>query len=120
MKVSPVPRYTAITFNWPAPQSESYSENLMLTGNDASEYSTWGTDGGAVHTLAVCKNCVLDGNYFHDQGCCGSKVTYIDNDSSGYLVQNHVVDQCGEALWLYYQQGCGPHCPWVPPSIHGG
>ena len=52
-----------------------------------SEYSTWGTDGGAVHTLSNCDGCVMDRNYFHHQGCCGSKVTYIDNDSSGYTTQ---------------------------------
>lgn len=112
--------YTAITFNWPCPQNESYSRNMSMQGNDVANYSTWGTDGGAVHTLGFCHDCVMDRNYFHDTPCCGSKVTYIDSASSGYLTQNHVVDNCGDALWLYYQQGCGPSaaggmgCPWNP------
>lgn len=112
--------YTAITFNWPCPQNESYSRNMSMRGNDVANYSTWGTDGGATHTLGFCHDCVMDRNYFHDTPCCGSKVTYIDSASSGYLTQNHVVDNCGDALWLYYQQGCGPTaalgrgCAWNP------
>ena len=105
--------YTAFTFVWPAPQNESWSSNLSLVANDASLYSRWGTDGGAVHTLSLCEGCVLDRNYFHHQECCGSKVTYVDNDSTGYTVKNHVVDDTGTALWLFYQQKCAPTCPWI-------
>jgi hypothetical protein len=110
--------YTAITFNWPCPQNESYSRNMSISANDVANYSTWGTDGGAVHTLAYCHEWVMDRNYFHDTEYCGSKVTYIDSASSGSRVQNHVVDICGTALWLYYQHGCGTSaargngCPW--------
>eukprot|EP01046_Picozoa_sp_COSAG06_P034758 COSAG06_NODE_3669_length_5040_cov_3.451123_6_plen_704_part_01 len=111
--------YTAITFNWPAPQNESWSSNLTLRANDVSHYSTWGTDGGAVHTLAWCRGCVLEKNHFHDQGCCGSKVTYIDNGSSGFLVKDHVVDATGGALWLFYQQGCASHCPYYATAQIG-
>ena len=68
---------------------------------------------GAVHTLAQCTHCVLDGNWFHDQHH-GTKVTYIDGTSSGYTVQNHVVDNANQSLWLYYGESCRSTCPYYP------
>jgi hypothetical protein len=81
--------YTSITFVWPVPQSDSWNRNLTMAGNEVSDPSYWGGDGGAVHTLSACTGCHLDGNYFHTQHH-GSKCTYIDNGSSGYNITNHV------------------------------
>ncbi len=33
-----------------------------MQGNDVANYGTWGTDGGAVHTLGFCHDCVMDRN----------------------------------------------------------
>jgi hypothetical protein len=55
----------------------------------------------------------LDGNWFHDQHH-GTKVTYIDGTSSGYTVQNHVVDNANQSLWLYYGESCRSACPYYP------
>ena len=107
--------YTAITFVWPVPQGDSFNRNLSLVGNDVSDPSYWGEDGGAVHTLALCLDCVIERNYFHNQSH-GSKCTYIDNGSSGYNISDHVVDHANKSLWLYYQQSCNPRCPYLGPS----
>ena len=104
--------YTSITFVWPVPQADSWNRNLSMTANDVADPSYWGGDGGAVHTLATCVGCQLRGNYFHDQRH-GSKCTYIDNGSSDYTITDHVVDNATVSLWLYYQQGCGPHCSFA-------
>jgi len=111
--------YTAITFVWPVPQSESFNRNLSLIGNNVEDPSYWGTDGGAVHTLAQCTDCVLIGNYFHNQHH-GTKCTYIDNTSSGYNISKHVVDTAPQSLWLFYQQSCRPSCPYEGVNPYPG
>ena len=110
--------YTAITFVWPVPQSDSFNRNNSLIANDISDPSFWGRDGGAVHTLSTCTDCLLRGNHFHDQRH-GSKCTYIDNGSSGYTITDHVIDRANASIWLYFQQGCGPSCPWAPVRRFG-
>ena len=95
-------------------EGDSYNRNLSLVANDVSDPSYWGGDGGAVHTLSLCVDCVIERNYFHNQSH-GSKCTYIDNGSSGYNISDHVVDHAN-SLWLYYQQSCNPTCPYLGPS----
>lgn len=72
-----------MTIVWPVPQEDSFNANISVVGNDISNPSWWGGDGGAIHTLAWCHDCTLSRNYFHNQQH-GTKCTYIDNGSSGY------------------------------------
>jgi hypothetical protein len=69
-------RYTAMTIVWPVPQEDSFSANITVHANDISNPSFWGGDGGAIHTLAWCQNCVLSRNFFHNQSH-GTKCTYV-------------------------------------------
>lgn len=71
-----------------------------------------------MHTLSECVGCSLRGNYFHNQRH-GSKCTYIDNGSSGYNITDHVIDNASVSIWIYFQQGCGPTCPWAPSGEFG-
>jgi hypothetical protein len=71
-----------MTVVWPVPQNDSFNYNITVRGNDVSNSSWWGGDGGAIHTLAWCTACTISRNYFHNQHH-GTKCTYIDNGSSG-------------------------------------
>ena len=95
-KLAHIP-YTAITFVWPVPQSDSFNRNLSMVSNDVSDPSYWGGDGGAVHTLAECRDCELRGNYFHDQRHGETE----PNIQSGTYSQEHTAIQLVSLTLLF-------------------
>jgi hypothetical protein len=101
------------------PQEDSYNRNITLVSNEVDDPSYWGGDGGAIHTLSQCTDCVLDGNYFHSQRH-GTKCTVLGFDlSSGLCTRSRVradlphllLNSCLRVLELYLNQ---------PPYVRAG
>jgi len=97
--------YTGISFNWPVPQTTSYSNYNLLSGNKVTQSCYWGGDGGAVHTIGPSLNTIIENNYFYNQSG-GHAAIYIDNTSDFYNVTLTVVENAD--MWLYFQQSCNP------------
>eukprot|EP00658_Telonema_sp_P-2_P071428 TRINITY_DN60687_c0_g1_i1.p1 TRINITY_DN60687_c0_g1~~TRINITY_DN60687_c0_g1_i1.p1 ORF type:complete len:276 (+),score=48.41 TRINITY_DN60687_c0_g1_i1:212-1039(+) len=106
-RISHVP-YTGITFNWPMPQTYSYTARVVIEANNVEDAIYWGVDGGAIHTLADMPQCFLRDNWFHDQRNRGLNVVYVDSVSQFLTVERQVVDHTPHQQWLYFQQHCDP------------
>lgn len=93
--------YTAISVGWNWGYSENYTDYIEVSDNLIYNIGQgWLSDMGGIYTLGIQENTVLRGNVIHDVGCYagssgyGGWGIYLDEGSSGILVEKNLVYKC--------------------------
>lgn len=94
--------YTAISVGWVWGYSYSVTDNNRICDNLIYDIGQgWLSDMGGIYTLGTQLNTVISGNCIHnvaadaEQGGYGGWGIYLDEGSSGVLVEKNLVYDCG-------------------------
>lgn len=105
--------YTAISVGWMWGYAPSVTHDIRITNNRISNIGQgWLSDMGGVYTLGRQPGTVISGNVISgvaadpDEGGYGGWGVYLDEGSSGILVEKNLVYACGsETFHQHYGEG---------------
>ena len=93
--------YTAVSVGWVWGYGENPTDNIQVKDNLIYNIGNgWLSDMGGIYTLGIQPNTVLSGNVIYNVGCYdgsqgyGGWGIYLDEGSSGILVENNLVYDC--------------------------
>ena len=93
--------YTGISVGWNWGYSDNPTNNINISNNLIYNIGNgWLSDMGAIYTLGIQPDTVIRGNVIYNVGCdegrygYGGWGVYLDEGSSGILVENNLVYDC--------------------------
>ena len=93
--------YTGISVGWNWGYSPNSTNNIKICDNLIYDIGNgWLSDMGAIYTLGIQPDTVISGNVIYNVGCdegrygYGGWGIYLDEGSSGMLVENNLVYDC--------------------------
>ena len=93
--------YTGISVGWNWGYSDNPTNNIKIKDNLIYNIGNgWLSDMGAIYTLGIQPETVISGNVIYNVGCYGGEYgyggwgIYLDEGSSGMLVENNLVYDC--------------------------
>ncbi len=93
--------YTGISVGWNWGYSANSTNNIRICDNLIYDIGNgWLSDMGAIYTLGIQPDTVISGNVIYNVGCdegrygYGGWGIYLDEGSSGMLVENNLVYDC--------------------------
>ena len=93
--------YTGISVGWNWGYSANSTNNIKICDNLIYDIGNgWLSDMGAIYTLGIQPDTVISGNVIYNVGCdegrygYGGWGIYLDEGSSGMLVENNLVYDC--------------------------
>ncbi len=93
--------YTGISVGWNWGYSDNPTNNIKIADNLIYDIGNgWLSDMGGIYTLGIQPDTVISGNVIHNVGCdkgsygYGGWGVYLDEGSSGILVENNLVYDC--------------------------
>lgn len=93
--------YTGISVGWNWGYSDNSTNNIKICDNLIYNIGNgWLSDMGAIYTLGIQPDTVISGNVIYNVGCdegrygYGGWGIYLDEGSSGMLVENNLVYDC--------------------------
>ncbi len=93
--------YTGISVGWNWGYSPNSTNNINISNNLIYDIGNgWLSDMGAIYTLGIQPDTVIRGNVIYNVGCdegrygYGGWGVYLDEGSSGILVENNLVYDC--------------------------
>ena len=93
--------YTGISVGWTWGYGENPTNNIKIINNLIYDIGNgWLSDMGGIYTLGIQPDTVISGNIIHNVGCdegsygYGGWGIYLDEGSSGMLVENNLVYDC--------------------------
>ena len=93
--------YTGISVGWNWGYSDNPTNNINISNNLIYNIGNgWLSDMGGIYTLGIQPDTVIKGNVIHNVGCdegaygYGGWGIYLDEGSSGILVENNLVYDC--------------------------
>ena len=93
--------YTGISVGWNWGYSDNSTNNINISNNLIYDIGNgWLSDMGAIYTLGIQPDTVISGNIIYNVGCdegrygYGGWGIYLDEGSSGMLVENNLVYDC--------------------------
>ena len=93
--------YTAVSVGWVWGYGENPTNNISVKNNLIYNIGNgWLSDMGGIYTLGIQPDTVLSGNVIYNVGCYegsagyGGWGIYLDEGSSGILVENNLVYDC--------------------------
>ncbi|MBR3780735.1 MAG: right-handed parallel beta-helix repeat-containing protein [Clostridia bacterium] len=93
--------YTGISVGWNWGYSDNSTNNINISNNLIYDIGNgWLSDMGAIYTLGIQPDTVIRGNVIYNVGCdegrygYGGWGVYLDEGSSGILVENNLVYDC--------------------------
>ncbi|MBQ4604557.1 MAG: right-handed parallel beta-helix repeat-containing protein, partial [Clostridia bacterium] len=93
--------YTGISAGWNWGYSPNSTNNINISNNLIYDIGNgWLSDMGAIYTLGIQPDTVIRGNVIYNVGCdegrygYGGWGIYLDEGSSGMLVENNLVYDC--------------------------
>ncbi len=93
--------YTGISVGWNWGYSANSTNNIKICNNLIYDIGNgWLSDMGAIYTLGIQPDTVISGNVIYNVGCdegrygYGGWGIYLDEGSSGMLVENNLVYDC--------------------------
>ncbi len=93
--------YTGISVGWNWGYSPNSTNNINISNNLIYNIGNgWLSDMGAIYTLGIQPDTVIRGNVIYNVGCdegrygYGGWGVYLDEGSSGILVENNLVYDC--------------------------
>ena len=93
--------YTGISVGWNWGYSDNSTNNIKICDNLIYDIGNgWLSDMGAIYTLGIQPDTVISGNVIYNVGCdegrygYGGWGIYLDEGSSGMLVENNLVYDC--------------------------
>lgn len=93
--------YTGISVGWNWGYSDNSTNNIKICENLIYNIGNgWLSDMGAIYTLGIQPDTVISGNVIYNVGCdegrygYGGWGIYLDEGSSGMLVENNLVYDC--------------------------
>lgn len=93
--------YTGISVGWNWGYSDNPTNNINISNNLIYDIGNgWLSDMGAIYTLGIQPDTVISGNVICNVGCdegrygYGGWGVYLDEGSSGILVENNLVFDC--------------------------
>ncbi len=93
--------YTGISVGWTWGYGNNPTNNIKITNNLIYDIGNgWLSDMGGIYTLGIQPDTVISGNVIHNVGCdegsygYGGWGIYLDEGSSGMLVENNLVYDC--------------------------
>lgn len=93
--------YTGISVGWNWGYSANSTNNIKICDNLIYDIGNgWLSDMGAIYTLGIQPETVISGNVIYNVGCdegrygYGGWGIYLDEGSSGMLVENNLVYDC--------------------------
>ncbi len=93
--------YTGISVGWTWGYGENPTNNIKIVNNLIYDIGNgWLSDMGGIYTLGIQPDTVISGNIIHNVGCdegsygYGGWGIYLDEGSSGMLVENNLVYDC--------------------------
>ncbi len=105
--------YTAISSGWVWGYGENPTDFVAIEKNLIYQIGQgWLSDMGGIYTLGIQENSVIRGNWIHDvaadalQGGYGGWGIYLDEGSTGQLVEKNLVYDCGsQSFHQHYGKG---------------
>ncbi len=93
--------YTGISVGWTWGYGDNPTNNIKIINNLIYDIGNgWLSDMGGIYTLGIQPDTVISGNVIHNVGCdegsygYGGWGIYLDEGSSGMLVENNLVYDC--------------------------
>ncbi len=93
--------YTGISVGWNWGYTPNSTNNINISNNLIYDIGNgWLSDMGAIYTLGIQPDTVISGNVIYNVGCdegrygYGGWGIYLDEGSSGMLVENNLVYDC--------------------------
>ena len=93
--------YTGISVGWTWGYGHNPTNNIKICNNLIYDIGNgWLSDMGGIYTLGIQPDTVISGNVIHNVGCdegsygYGGWGIYLDEGSSGMLVENNLVYDC--------------------------
>jgi len=93
--------YTGISVGWNWGYSDNSTNNIKICDNLIYDIGNgWLSDMGAIYTLGIQPDTVISGNVIYNVGCDAGRYgyggwgIYLDEGSSGMLVENNLVYDC--------------------------
>ena len=93
--------YTGISVGWTWGYADNPTNNIKITNNLIYDIGNgWLSDMGGIYTLGIQPDTVISGNVIYNVGCdegsygYGGWGIYLDEGSSGMLVENNLVYDC--------------------------
>ena len=93
--------YTGISVGWNWGYTDNPTDNINISNNLIYNIGNgWLSDMGAIYTLGIQPDTVISGNVIYNVGCdegrygYGGWGIYLDEGSSGMLVENNLVYDC--------------------------
>lgn len=93
--------YTGISVGWTWGYGNNPTNNIKICNNLIYDIGNgWLSDMGGIYTLGIQPDTVISGNVIHNVGCdegsygYGGWGIYLDEGSSGMLVENNLVYDC--------------------------
>ncbi len=93
--------YTGISVGWTWGYGNNPTNNIKIINNLIYDIGNgWLSDMGGIYTLGIQPDTVISGNVIHNVGCdegsygYGGWGIYLDEGSSGMLVENNLVYDC--------------------------
>ena len=93
--------YTGISVGWNWGYADNPTNNINISNNLIYNIGNgWLSDMGAIYTLGIQPDTVISGNVIYNVGCdegrygYGGWGIYLDEGSSGILVENNLVYDC--------------------------
>ncbi|MBQ2848355.1 MAG: right-handed parallel beta-helix repeat-containing protein [Clostridia bacterium] len=93
--------YTGVSVGWNWGYSDNSTNNINISNNVIYDIGNgWLSDMGAIYTLGIQPDTVIRGNIIYNVGCdegrygYGGWGIYLDEGSSGMLVENNLVYDC--------------------------
>ena len=98
--------YTGISVGWNWGYSDNPTNNINISNNLIYNIGNgWLSDMGGIYTLGIQPDTVISGNVIYNVGCdegeygYGGWGVYLDEGSSGILVENNLVYDCSSQLF---------------------
>lgn len=93
--------YTGISVGWNWGYTDNPTNNIKISNNLIYNIGNgWLSDMGGIYTLGIQPDTVISGNVIYNVGCYGGAYgyggwgVYLDEGSSGILVENNLVYDC--------------------------
>ncbi len=93
--------YTGVSVGWTWGYADNPTNNIKITNNLIYDIGNgWLSDMGGIYTLGIQPDTVISGNVIYNVGCdegsygYGGWGVYLDEGSSGMLVENNLVYDC--------------------------
>lgn len=93
--------YTGISVGWNWGYSDNSTNNINISNNLIYNIGNgWLSDMGGIYTLGIQPDTIISGNVIYNVGCddgqygYGGWGVYLDEGSSGILVENNLVYDC--------------------------